>query len=164
MFELHNSLLKKGIETLSFSIQSHNNFEDNNEYKNYIRAFEELDELGLLAIVKNSNIRITPLGKKVYEEIGIENYIQDLNKKEKRKSKKERFDYSVSKWKYHTFWWFFALAIFGGGYSAYDFISKYKTVGKEIKNQEKQSNKSLNSKQLILKKTDSINITPNSDE
>ena len=56
----------------------------------------------------------------------------------------EIFDFHVSKWKYHTFWWFFALAIFGGGYSAYDLISNLTT--KEYDQ----------SKQILIKETQSV--------
>ena len=41
-----------------------------------------------------------------------------------KKEQKDKFEFHVSKWKYYTFWWFFGLAIFGGGYSAYDFIER----------------------------------------
>ncbi len=51
-------------------------------------------------------------------------YLEFDLKKERRNEQKEIFDFKVSKWKYHTFWYFFAIAIFGGGYSVYDFIER----------------------------------------
>jgi len=53
-----------------------------------------------------------------------------------RQEQKVIFDFHVSKWKYHTFWFFFALAIFGGGYSTYDLISN---LTKPKSNQSKQN-------------------------
>lgn len=41
-----------------------------------------------------------------------------------KKEQKDKFEFHVSKWKYYTFWCLFGLAIFGGGYSTYDFIER----------------------------------------
>ncbi|WP_298902638.1 hypothetical protein [uncultured Psychroserpens sp.] len=67
------------------------------------------------------NILVTRIG--IIEPFLEKGGFEKIEKKEKRKEQKEKFDFNISKWKYHTFWWFFALAIFGGGYSAYDFIN-----------------------------------------
>lgn len=55
------------------------------------------------------------------------NYYKFKTKKEERKERKEIIDFHIAKWKYYTFWWFFGLAIFGGGYSVYDIIERLST-------------------------------------
>ena len=53
---------------------------------------------------------------------------------ELRNEKKQIYNFHTAKWKYHTFWWFFGLAVFGGVYSISDFtikITKYKNAPKE---------------------------------
>ena len=52
---------------------------------------------------------------------------KNLEEDEKRKQKqikKENTEYTLTKWKYYTFWPLFVIAIFGGGYSLYDFTER----------------------------------------
>lgn len=74
---------------------------------------------------------------------GITNYLNHVEKQlneqtrlEKIKNQKLYFDAKLSKWKYYTFWPFFVLAVFGGGYSTYDFIER---LSKPKANQSVQS-------------------------
>ena len=76
-----------------------------------------IEEVGLKYKLNPSTISI------LKKHNSYSNHGRNQQEKEDRAERKEIFDFRVSKWKYHTFWWFFALAIFGGGYSAYDFIT-----------------------------------------
>ena len=51
------------------------------------------------------------------------NHLEIERIKSERAERKETFDFNVAKFKYHTFWWLFGLAIFGGLYSVYDIIN-----------------------------------------
>lgn len=54
------------------------------------------------------------------------------------KDNKLKNDAKLSQWQVNTFWWIFGLAIFGGGYSAYDFT---KNLTKSVNVQQKEITK-----------------------
>lgn len=84
--------------------------------------------------------KISQLGIDIIRKGGWLRYLEKKKVTERRAEQKEKFDFIVSKWKYHTFWIFFSLAIFGGGYSAYDLITKI--VGENIPKETQTAKKS----------------------
>ena len=50
--------------------------------------------------------------------------LEEDEKRKQKQIKKENTEYTLTKWKYYTFWPLFVIAIFGGGYSLYDFTER----------------------------------------
>ncbi len=106
-------------------------------------------------------LELTPFGKDVIKKGGWIQYQRLLLEKEERTNRKEIFDFKVSKFKYHTFWWFFAFAIIGFGLSIFNFISDFSPSNYTIE-QKKHISKleseitELNNQYLYLKKQDSL--------
>ncbi len=48
---------------------------------------------------------------------------EKIENKEHIQNRKDDFDFKVSKFKYYTFWWFFAFALIGFGLSVYNFTN-----------------------------------------
>ncbi|MBP92686.1 MAG: hypothetical protein CMC55_01050 [Flavobacteriaceae bacterium] len=107
-------------------------------------------------------LELTPFGKDVIKKGGWIQYQTLLQEKEERTNRKEIFDFKISKFKYHTFWWFFAFALIGFGLSIFNFISGFSPSNdtieqkKQIRKIESEINE-LNSQYLYLKKQDSLN-------
>lgn len=77
---------------------------------------------------------ITEKGLKVLRLGSWSNCLDYLELKENKKINKEHYDFLFSKYRYKTFWLFFVIAIFGGIYSAYDFIERLNTKeGSQLK-------------------------------
>jgi hypothetical protein len=53
--------------------------------------------------------------------------LNDEAKQKQKQIKKENTEYTLTKWKYYTFWPLFIIALFGGGYSIYDFKERLTT-------------------------------------
>ena len=54
--------------------------------------------------------------------------LEEDEKRKQKQIKKENTEYTLTKWKYYTFWPLFVIAIFGGGYSLYDFTERLTKV------------------------------------
>ncbi|MDF1517779.1 MAG: hypothetical protein P1P79_07525, partial [Lutibacter sp.] len=50
-------------------------------------------------------------------------YLELEREKNKRRLLKDKYDLTLSRWKYYTFWFVFIFGLFGGVYSLYDFIT-----------------------------------------
>lgn len=129
-------------------IDIHSDKEKNKMYENVKNRI--LHEYKLLEFVKDSK-NIVQFTKKGWEasRTGMAVYIR----KKEIKEQKDIFDFKVSKWKYYTFWWFFTLAILGGGYSIYDFVERL--IMKKSNNQEEIS--TITSKEFQPGKRESQN-------
>jgi len=57
--------------------------------------------------------RISKKGAEIIEKGGWLKHLEREKVKSDRIEKKDVFDFKVSKFKYHTFWWFFGFAIIG---------------------------------------------------
>lgn len=87
---------------------------------------------------------------------------EKIENTEKIQNRKDAFDFKVSKFKYYTFWWFFAFALVGFGLSIYNFtnslVSKEDTEAKDTKKeQNKLVIKKAQTSILNQKNLDSIN-------
>jgi hypothetical protein len=87
---------------------------------------------------------------------------EKIENTEKIQNRKDAFDFKVSKFKYYTFWWFFAFALVGFGLSIYNFtnslVSKEDTESKDTKKeQNKLVIKKAQTSILNQKNLDSIN-------
>jgi hypothetical protein len=122
MYTIHDKILKKAYEYSPLSLGMSFNIKTGEELQLYKNAARELYRLDLIDFEQDSKITITPLGKKIFISSDIASFIDDLDKKENRKERKEIIDFTLSKWKVWTFWPLFIIAILGGLYSIYDFI------------------------------------------
>ena len=87
---------------------------------------------------KNEMIfELTPFGNRVIKKGGWIEYQRIETEKENRTDKKDVFDFKVSKFRYHTFWWFFAFALIGFGLSIYNFTDNL-LPSEKIKKQEER--------------------------
>lgn len=89
-----------------------------------------IDDFGYLNRIGNHTFRLTETGWK------FKSY-KNIEEKENRKNKKEIFDFKVSKFKYHTFWYFFIIAIIGFGFSIFNFINSLSPSENTIKQEER---------------------------
>ncbi|MER3373601.1 MAG: hypothetical protein RIM83_03105 [Allomuricauda sp.] len=85
-------------------------------------------------------LELSPLGNRVIKKGGWIEYQRIESEKENHSDKKDIFDFKVSKFRYHTFWWFFAFALIGFGLSIYNFIDNSLPLEK-IKMQEERIEK-----------------------
>jgi len=118
---------KKIIEEIIRSLKEKDGSLESSEFASFFNGNDKLrlnvrriltDDLKYLALENNSVLRLTNDGWNFKS-------FEHLDKLNAKKERKEHLDFQISKWKYKTFWWLFFLAIFGGGYSAYDFISSF---------------------------------------
>lgn len=84
--------------------------------------------------------RISEKGVEIVEKGGWLKHLEREKIKSDRTEKKDILDFKVSKFKYHTFWWFFGIAIIGFGLSVYNFKSNL-IPSKNIKLQEERIDK-----------------------
>jgi hypothetical protein len=72
---------------------------------------------------------------------------EKIENTEKTQNRKDAFDFKVSKFKYYTFWWFFAFALIGFGLSIYNFTNSLaEKKDTEAKDTKKEQN------ELVIKK------------
>lgn len=97
------------------------------------------DELKLIRQPFNNAevLELTPFGHRVIKKGGWIEYQRIESEKESRADKKDIFDFNVSKFKYHTFWWFFAFALIGFGFGVYNFIDNLSNSKKTIQQEER---------------------------
>lgn len=87
------------------------------------RKLSKMKVLDLVEITFNPHVMfLTRKGKNIVKEGGWLKHIQENEKKEKRAEDKDLYDYKLAKWQHDTFWWIFALAVFGGLYSIFDIL------------------------------------------
>lgn len=124
---------------------------NNNEYQNdKIVLMRQMITRDLICSdgEKMQLLQLTPLGYEICNSIGgYLKYLEFEKEKTRRKLLKDKYDLTLSKWKYYTFWLVFFLGLFGGIYSACDFIEKISH--KEQKSKKEFQNKELKDKQLI---------------
>jgi hypothetical protein len=73
---------------------------------------------------------------------------------EKTQNRKDDFDFKVSKFKYYTFWWFFAFALIGFGLSIYNFTN---SLGNEKDIETKDKKKEQKELELTKLQTSILN-------
>jgi hypothetical protein len=86
---------------------------------------------------------------------------EKIENTEKTQNRKDAFDFKVSKFKYYTFWWFFAFALIGFGLSIYNFTNSFSDKkDTEAKDTKKEQNglviKKAKTSLLNQKKLDSL--------
>ncbi|WP_299362395.1 hypothetical protein [Winogradskyella sp.] len=161
-FELLRKLIESNEE--EFSEESGLNFDIREDFDYYRQSLAALKRNDLIVYVGKFKFTVTKEGYKVAKYKNWSSYIDEKQKKELRTDKKEYYDYLFSKYRYKTFWILFVLAIFGGVYSAYDFIERLTTKGdSEIEQKSLPENKSEPSEQekLIIdskKQADSVKL------
>jgi hypothetical protein len=79
--------------------------------------------------------RISKNGAEIIEKGGWLKHLEREKIKSDRIERKDVLDFKVSKFKYHTFWWFFGFALIGLGLSVYNFTDNL-SPSKNIKQQE----------------------------
>ncbi len=119
------------------------NFKDDKEsliYRKHITYL--INELKLIRQPFNNAtvLELTELGNRVINKGGWIEYKRIESEKINRSDKKDKFDFKVSKFKYHTFWWFFAFALVGFGLSIYNFIDN-NSPSENIEKQEERIEK-----------------------
>ena len=97
MYKKHNEILKTGIENVTFSFSSRYNFESKEKNLEYSNALDDLTELELITVLKNNSIRLTPLGRKIYNEKSLKEFIDKKALKELKKEEKENIDFQLAK-------------------------------------------------------------------
>ena len=118
-----------------------------------------------LVLDSYSGNKLTELGKNRLKDLKIELEQEKIDKEAERK--KLHNESIMSGWKRKTFWYIFALGLFGGIYSAYDLFNKI-TSSKEIpieqitKQEMEEELSKLRTLILTQKKGDSLKI-PNSE-
>ena len=149
-------LLNKIAITENYEMQNQKTEAEIIEYRKLILYM--MNDLKLInqPISNRKIFALTKFGNEVMETGGWLKYVELEKIAKDRKEKKEYFELRMTKWKYHTFWWFFGLACFGGLYSAYDIIDKLRTNKGEIGAEERTAIP-------ILNKADSIHVNRNKD-
>lgn len=118
-----NEILREASVSTSYSAEkSLMNFLDHESRLEYRKALNWLKSHALIEYVGNKQFKITTKGENVIKKGGIEQFNAFELNRVQRSERKEHFDFMHSKFKYYTFWPFFTLALFGGGYSAYSLI------------------------------------------
>lgn len=124
------------------------------------------DELKLIRqpFSNSTTFELTPFGNRVIKKGGWIEYQRIESEKEKRTDRKDIFDFRVSKFRYHTFWWFFSFALIGFGLSVYNFIYNLSPSEKTIQQEEKIEQMELELEKvqtsiLIQKNLDSLRMT-----
>lgn len=110
--------------------------ENGNNLDSRKRLAEYLEEVGVIELESSHRqvCFISDLGLNILENGGWFEYLQEFKLVEKEKNRlKEKVEkieiaklnneYKLSKWKVKTYWLVLGLAIFGGIYSLFDFIS-----------------------------------------
>jgi len=109
---------------------------------------------------------LTKLGYEIVRKGGWTEHLKREKIKVKRTDRKDFFDFKVSKFKYHTFWLFFGIAIIGFGLGVFNFIGNLKP-SKNIKQQEERIDKmesELESLQTSILNQKSLDSLHNSKE
>ncbi|WP_426431023.1 hypothetical protein ACPX19_01385 [Winogradskyella sp. HB-48] len=87
---------------------------------------------GLIEHIGNYEFTITSKGKKVLRLGSWNQYLKYEELKENRNTRKEYYDFLLSKYRYKTFWIVFLLGLFGGLYSIYDIFIKSQDTEKKL--------------------------------
>ncbi|MEQ5790519.1 hypothetical protein J4E06_05615 [Muricauda sp. NFXS6] len=137
------------------------NYEDEIIYRKSINHLERELKLIRKPFENEAILELTHFGKRVIKKGGWIEYSRIESEKEKRSDKKDIFDFKVSKYRYHTFWWFFAFATLGSGLSIFNFVKGFSPsekniqLEKRIEKMELEMEKSRTSKPT-QKNTDSL--------
>ena len=102
-----------------------------------------IDFMKIENLVDMSNdhmLNLTKLGYEIQRKGGWIEHLKREKIKVKRTDRKDFFDFKVSKFRYHTFWIFFGIAVIGSGLSFFNFKENLKP-SKNIKQQEERIDK-----------------------
>ena len=109
-------------------------------------VFAKMSQSLDLAIQNGSELKITGKGKDIYKNDGWLSYLDQQKQYEIRKSKKDKWDYFYSKYRYFTYWWIFSFSLIGCGLGLYNFT-------KDLPNAEDSSIKVESSPQMEVEST-----------
>jgi hypothetical protein len=91
---------------------------DDNEYLS-IMSYESYNLI--TPNIKNKHL-LTDKGRKVCSDGGWLKHLEKLQVEDENHSKKLIYDTKLAKWQAKTFWWFFGIAVIGGGLGLASFI------------------------------------------